>query len=101
MADRFKTIGIDRSENGRRYYKNVIYPEIPETEDDIYVISTSGDRYDTLARTYYGSTRDWWIIAIANTNQRASLIPTPGTQVRIPADPDSARREFVRLNRNR
>ena len=34
---------------GRRYIKNAIYPDIPVSADDTYVIATIGDRYDTLA----------------------------------------------------
>ena len=34
---------------GTQYYKRVIYPEIPRSNQDIYVITTEGDRYDILA----------------------------------------------------
>jgi len=51
---------------GRRYIKNAIYPDIPVSADDTYVIATIGDRYDTLAFQFYKDVSLWWIIATAN-----------------------------------
>jgi hypothetical protein len=67
-------------------YKNVKYPEITLDFEDVYVYVTKGDRYDTLALTYYSDISLWWVISLANPSQGASsLIPSPGSQVRIPA----------------
>jgi hypothetical protein len=98
MASRYKNIPILRDESGNRYYQNVIYPKIPETADDIYLISTVGDRYDKLAQTYYQDPTLWWIIASANNFTTASLIPTPGTQLRIPADKNKVIQLFQQVN---
>ena len=38
--------------DGKRIYKTVHYPEIPRSSNDIYVFTTIGDRYDTLAQQY-------------------------------------------------
>ena len=101
MPNRFKNIDILKTEKGRRYYKNVIYPEIPVTEDDLYIITTGGDRYDTLAQHFYGDKSDWWIIAIANTSKRDGLVVRPGVQLRIPADASSAKNLYEELNSKR
>jgi hypothetical protein len=70
-------------------YANVKYPKITLDPLDIYVYITQGDRYDTLAQTYYEDSSLWWIINRANPSQRAdSLYPAVGSQVRIPS-PDS------------
>jgi hypothetical protein len=75
--------------SGNRYYKNKIYPSIPFSETDVYVITTSGDRLDNIAYSYYRDAELWWIISIANNNiTKGSLFPTPGTQLRIPVDAD-------------
>ena len=37
----------------KRYYKAINYPEIPLSISDIYVITTIGDRLDTLANHFY------------------------------------------------
>ena len=72
---------------GKRYYKSKIYPSIPFFEDDVYVITTSGDRLDNIAYSYYGNAELWWIISIANNNiTKGSLFPEPGTQLRIPTN---------------
>ena len=49
MGIRFRKIPFRKDTNGITYKRNVIYPEIPLNENDIYVTSQYGDRYDTLA----------------------------------------------------
>lgn len=71
----------------RRYYTSIIDPEIPKQSDDIYVVSTIGDRLDLLAWNYYYNVDYWWIIAAANPELRKdSLNLEIGTQIRIPKD---------------
>ena len=38
---------------GDLYYKTVFYPEVEESEEDIYVITDFGDRLDLLANQFY------------------------------------------------
>lgn len=100
--NRYQNIDNLKSEEGKRYIKNAVYPDIPESSDDIYVITTVGDRYDTLAQQFYKDTSLWWIIATANpSNKTSSLVPTPGVQLRIPANPSSIVSKYVRLNQSR
>ena len=96
---RYTNTNIGKLESGRLYRKNTLYPNIPVSEDDIYVIATAGDRYDTLARQFYKDPSLWWIIAYANNHQRASLAVTPGVQLRIPADHSTAIELFNEFNR--
>ena len=71
----------------RPYYKGKFYPNIPLSENDIYVITTVGDRLDLLAFNYYKDATLWWVIAVANNNiTKGALYPAPGTQLRIPTD---------------
>lgn len=100
MPNRYETIQKLKTAEGRRYIKNAIYPEIPETENDIYVITTGGDRYDVLAQQFYGDSTLWWVIASANTSKTDGLIPKPGVQLRIPADGLKALNDFIELNEN-
>jgi len=102
MPNRYANINITKTENRRPYRRTVIYPDIPVSDQDIYVFSTDGDRYDTLAQVYYGDASLWWIISTANpSSNRASLIPTPGTQIRIPYNKTEAVNLFNSLNANR
>ena len=42
-------------------YRTVKYPEIPLNEDDIYVTTVQGDRFDILANQYYQDETLWLI----------------------------------------
>lgn len=101
MANRYRDIARLRTTDGVEYIMNTIYPEIPLSDQDYYVISTGGDRYDTLAQQFYSDYTLWWIIAAANTSQRASLIVEPGVQLRIPADIQGALQLFRQVNKTR
>lgn len=85
--------------NNKRAYRTVRYPEIPLNENDTYVISQAGDRYDLLADQYYGDSTLWWVISIANENlaQNSLFIPE-GQQIRIPSNLDSILFQYNELN---
>ena len=70
-----------------KYYKNKVYPIVPAVESDLYIITTDGDRLDTLSSRYYKDPSYWWVISTINNNvNNCSMFPTPGTQLRIPLD---------------
>ena len=98
---RYKDIETYKTKEGIRYITNPIYPTIPETEDDIYIIASVSDRYGKLASQYYNDSTLWWIIASSNNHQRASLNPTPGAQIRIPASKELALRLYDDINSSR
>lgn len=96
---RYSNVGIRVTDTGKRYCCNVFYPEIELDEDDIYVITTEGDRYDKLAQQFYYDSSLWWVIAAANSVTDAdSLVLAPGTQIRIPARPEQYYRAFEDFN---
>ena len=64
-----------------KYYKS-----IPESDNDIYVITQHGDRLDLLANDYYGDQHLWWYIAKANNLKFNNL--EEGLTLRIPATTD-------------
>ena len=93
--NRYQNTPLMRVDN-KLMYVTTRYPEIPLSNDDIYVYTTDGDRFDTLANQYYKDSSLWWIISIANTaiagtslpsdfSQDSLLIPE-GSQIRIPAN---------------
>ena len=57
-------------------------PDVQETNSDILLIATEGDRCDLLATTYYGTPELWWFVATTN-KLSGNNIPV-GTQLRIP-----------------
>ena len=80
-------------------HQTVRYPEIPRSESDIYVYTTIGDRYDTLAFQYYSDSTLWWVIANANSKtNKNSLTPPVGTQIRIPANPAITTSNYSEIN---
>lgn len=99
--NRYKDISRTVTNEGRRYIVNAIYPEIPVSEDDLYVITTGTDRYDTLAIQFYNDATLWWIIAAANPSTTSLFIPPLGTQLRIPASKDQVLNLFNRINNTR
>ena len=85
--NRYQNIPVIKSETGKRMYATSRYPEIPLTENDIYVYINEGDRYDLLALNYYGDSSLWWIIASANPNiDLMTLVLPEGVQIRIPGN---------------
>lgn len=97
--NRYSSIKIEKQpETGVRYYRNVIYPNIPFSSEDIYVITTDGDRLDLLAQVYYNDYSLWWIISTANDLTQDSLFVPVGSQIRIPANASDIIREYNTLN---
>ena len=84
-----------------RYFKNIEYPSIPVSSNDIYIISKGTDRLDLLANDYYKDVNAWWIISRANPDKirRDSLFLDPGFQIRIPMNVEKIYRDFRMLNK--
>lgn len=62
-----------------------VYPEVAPSEEDYYIISSMGDRFDILAKQFYNNQDYWWVIASVNPNvRRDTMYITPGLQLRIP-----------------
>jgi hypothetical protein len=102
MASRYQNIQITKYRaKGVEYYLNNIYPEIPLSENDNYIISTLGDRLDLLALDFYSDTSFWWVIASANALSGDSLYIEPGLQIRIPNDITSIINEYKYINTTR
>lgn len=107
MANRYKNIPKTKID-GKIVYKTCRYPEVPLSENDMYVYASQGDRFDTLAQQFYNDSSMWWIISIANTSNPGNNLPTAlpqnslvipeGTQIRIPAYPLQVINVFNQIN---
>ena len=103
---RYATIKTLRNTNenvgtlGTVYYRNAKYPEIPLSENDIYVLTDFGDRLDLLANQFYNDVTLYWIIAAANPNEVSfgSLFVDEGTQLRIPINISSIVDSYIEIN---
>ena len=88
--------------NNRRYYINTILPEIPLSQEDIYIITQDGDRLDNLSFEFYNDVQFWWVILAANPNKlrKDSYYVALGEQIRIPANPAAYVAQFIDFNNN-
>jgi hypothetical protein len=102
MNYRYQNIPVKKnSQRGSEFYSNNIYPDIPLSNDDNYVIAVLGDRLDLLAQDFYGDTSFWWVIASANALPGDSLYVEPGMQLRIPIDVASIINNYKIVNTTR
>jgi hypothetical protein len=100
MASRYTYTNILKTnETKKDYLESTIYPKIKPNDNDLYVISTQGDRLDLLANLYYGNRNLWWIIAVANNLNDASLSIEPGKQLRIPGNTSNILNDLEKINK--
>ena len=101
MPDRISFIRRRRRPSDKKLYlKNIKYPEIPPSVDDIYIITTVGDRLDSLAHQFYKYVDLWWIISTSNPDivRRDSLNLKPGLEIRVPSNYEQIIENFEQLN---
>jgi hypothetical protein len=84
MRSRYYSNKSRKTVDGRTVLRTKRYPNIPLRESDVYVATETGDRLDTLAKTFYNDASLWWIIASANNIHDAKFSFPDGTVLRIP-----------------
>ena len=91
---------ITEDQTSIRYFVESKFPTIPPNTNDLYVITTVGDRLDLLSQQFYNSTEYYWIITIANPNKLnpGSLFVPSGIQLRIPTNLSLILDRFDSLN---
>ena len=105
--NRYQSIAIIKTDKTPNY-QTTRYPEVPLSDEDTYVYTSQGDRFDILANQYYGDQSLWWIISIANTAVAGTSLPSDlpqdslvipeGIQIRIPANYAAVLSSFKLLN---
>lgn len=96
---RTPVISSPKENNGTRFHSTTFYPDIPYSNEDIFVITVKGDRLDHLASQFYGDPSLWWIISVSNKDLPKNSINLPiGTQLRIPANPSNVINLFNEFN---
>lgn len=100
--ERYDRATILKTDEGKPYYKGKFYPNIPLSDNDIYIITNIGDRLDLLAHYYYKDSTLWWVISAANNNiTQGLLVPRPGIQLRIPLNISEVIAKFNNFNNAR
>jgi hypothetical protein len=97
---RYNNTSIILDEAGKRKLATTIIPVIPTSQFDTYIQTTTIERLDKLAYTFYQDESFWWIIATANGLGKGSYIVPANTTLRIPSK-NGALEYVVSLNRAR
>ena len=96
---RYTNIKTRITDKGTKLYRTNSYPEIKRSDQDLYVITQSGDRYDVLADQYYKDSTLWWVISSANYGtDQSSYYPPEGIQIRIPANVSGILKNYQKIN---
>jgi hypothetical protein len=96
---RYTRTTILKNKTGKQFYQRIVYPNIPRSNQDLYVFTTDEDRYDLLAFQYYKDASLWWVISTANPQYSgASLFPGGGLQIRIPFPIQNVINDFNAVN---
>ena len=96
---RYQSINTERVNGvGKTFYVNAVYPDIPVSNGDIYLITTIADRLDLMAQDYYGDSTLWWVIASANALKSDTIYPPIGVQLRIPINIQTIITSFKQVN---
>ena len=85
---RYATTPVIKDNKGRQRRSTTIFPTIPATANDTYIVTTSPERLDKLAYTFYEETTLWWVIASANGLGKGTFIVPANTTLRIPEKQD-------------
>jgi hypothetical protein len=99
--NRYKSAVVATDKLGNRYYGTILYPTIPKSSSDIYIMARKGDRLDLLANSYYEDTTLWWVIAQANHLGKGTLSISEPQRIRIPTELESILKSFEDLQRSR
>ena len=93
-----KSVNIKKRWDGKRYFGTRLYPNIPITSSDMYVVTNESDTLDNLAFKYYKNPSLWWIIAQANNIGKGKLSVPVGLQLRIPINITTILNNYTSLN---
>jgi len=80
---RYNTTNIIRNKFDKQIASTTII-SIPFDSNDIYIRTTSLERLDKLAHTFYGDVSEWYKIATANGLGKGTLWVPAETVLRIP-----------------
>jgi nucleoid-associated protein YgaU len=93
-----KSVNIKKRWDGKRYFGTRLYPNIPVTSSDMYVVTNESDTLDNLAFKYYKNPSLWWIIAQANNIGKGKLSVPVGLQLRIPTNITTILNNYTSIN---
>ena len=81
-ASRYENNETQKLSDGRVVYRTRLYPNIPKTDKDIYIVTQTGDRLDTLPNQFYEIHLCGGLLAANNIHD--VLLVEDGTTLRVP-----------------
>jgi len=87
MISRYEFSKLKQNKAGKQVYTSLNIPKIDEQETDIYIVTNTTDRLDSLAYKFYGEAKYWWVLAMVNNLGKGTLMVEAGLQLRIPVNP--------------
>ena len=97
---RYVTTNILKKIGQQRKFESIIIPVIPLSDSDTFIKTTTIERLDKLADTFYGDAKLWWVIACSNGLGKGTLIVPTNTTIRIPST-DNVQEIINQTNRER
>ena len=80
---------FENTRKGKQAMDTTLYREVPDSDEDIFILTTEGDRLDNLSHQFYGTPDLWWFIA--RTNNINTMNIEPNTSLRISTNTELAR----------
>lgn len=100
MANRYQYIQRTKYD-GIPAYVQQLYPSVALANNDYYIEVSYNDRLDLIAQDFYGDSKLWWVVAMANDLPGDSLFPPVGFQLRVPANIGESTEEYRVVNNER
>ena len=83
--NRYATSKIIKTSTNKSRMETTIVPVMPTSNTDTYIQTSSPERLDKLANTFYGTSTLWWLIASVNGLGKGTLIVPINSTLRIPS----------------
>lgn len=83
--NRYATSRIIKTPSNKSRMETTIVPVMPTADTDTYIQTTSPERLDKLANTFYGTATLWWLIASVNGLGKGTLVVPANSVIRIPS----------------
>lgn len=98
MISRYQNIKIINN-SGKRIYNQIYFPEISDSEQDVYIITGESDRLDLIAYDFWGDYNLWWVLIIVNPIlDSSSIYPESGMQLKIPQNVNQILNKYNDIN---
>jgi hypothetical protein len=83
--NRYATSRIIKTPTNKSRLETTIVPVMPTSDTDTYIQTSSPERLDKLANTFYGTATLWWLIASVNGLGKGTLVVPANSVLRIPS----------------